>query len=264
MAVRAMRHGKDVMLVKPGATTLDQLAELRRVQAETGRILSILYSEHYTQPSTVAAGELVKAGAVGRVIQTIGLGPHRLGNYQRPDWFWKKELTGGILADIGSHQMEQFLFFTGSETAEVVASQVANFDHPDRPGFEDFGDVMLRSGHATGYVRVDWFTQNGLPVWGDGRLFILGTEGTIELRKYVDITGRPGGDHLFIVDRKGTRHIDCSETKITYGAQLRDDVLNRTETAMSQKHCFLATEIALTAQARARPFVGDRPARKYA
>ena len=143
MAVRAMRHGKDVMLDKPGATTLDQLAELRRAQAETGRILSILYSEHYTQPATVAAGELVKAGAVGRVLQTIGLGPHKVGNYRRPDWFLSRERTGGILCDIGSHQVEQFLFFTGAEKAEVAASQIANFDHPEKPEFEDFGQILL-------------------------------------------------------------------------------------------------------------------------
>jgi predicted dehydrogenase len=259
MAVRAMRHGKDVMLDKPGATTLEQLDELRRTQAETGRILSILYSEHYTQRAALAAGELVKAGAIGRVLQTVGLGPHRIGNYPRPDWFWKHERTGGILADIGSHQVEQFLFFTNSENAEVVASQVANYDHPDKPEFEDFGDVMLRSDHVCGYIRVDWFTQDGLPVWGDGRLFILGTEGTIELRKYVDIAGRPGGDHLFLVDRAGTRHIDCTGTKIIYGEQLRDDVLNRTETAMPQRHCFLATELALTAQAKAVRIGGNRP-----
>ena len=264
MAVRAMRHGKDVMLDKPGATTMGQLDEMRRTQAETGRILSILYSEHYTQPSTVAAGELVKAGAIGRVLQTIGLGPHRVGNYARPDWFWRKERTGGILTDIASHQVEQFLFFTGSDGAEVVASQVANFEHPDREEFEDFGDLLLRSDHATGYIRVDWFTQDGLPVWGDGRLFILGTEGTIELRKYIDIAGAPGGDHLFLVDRKGTLRIDCSATKITYGEQLRDDVLHRTETAMKQAHCFLAMELALMAQAKAARIGGNRPAGRSA
>ena len=234
MAVRAMRHGKDVMLDKPGATSLDQLGALRRAQAETGRILSILYSEHYTQRATIAAGELVKSGAIGRVLQTVGLGPHRVGNYARPDWFWSRERTGGILCDIGSHQVEQFLFFTGSEHVEVAASHIANFDHPDQPEFEDFGDILLRSERATGYIRVDWFTQDGLPSWGDGRLIILGSEGTIELRKYIDIAGRPGGDHLFIVDRKGVRHMDCSQTKITYGEQLRDDVLDRTETAMPQ------------------------------
>jgi predicted dehydrogenase len=264
MAVRAMQHGKDVMLDKPGATTLEQLAELRRVQAATGRILSILYSEHYTQASTIAAGELVKQGAIGRVLQTIGLGPHKIGNYQRPDWFYSRERTGGILCDIGSHQVEQFLFFTGAEKAEVVASHIANFDHPEKPELEDFGQILLASGSATGFIRVDWFTQDGLPVWGDGRLFIMGTEGSIELRKYIDIAGRSGGDHLFIVDRESTRHIDCSATKIVYGEQLRDDVLNRTETAMKQSHCFYATELALTAQAKAVRLSGKRPRERAA
>jgi predicted dehydrogenase len=259
MAVRSMRHGKDVMLDKPGATTLEQLEELRNTQEETGRILSILYSEHYTQRATVAAGELVKAGAVGRVLQTVGLGPHKIGNYARPDWFWSLQQTGGILCDIGSHQVEQFLFFTGARKADVVSSQVANFDNPEHPEFQDFGQILLTSEGATGYIRIDWFTQDGLPVWGDGRLFILGTEGTIELRKYIDLEGRPGGDHLFLVDRKGTRHIDCSGTKITYGESLRDDVLNRTETAMSQAHCFYAPELALIAQARATQIGGARP-----
>jgi predicted dehydrogenase len=264
MAVRAMRHGKDVMLDKPGATTLDQLAELRRVQAETGRILSILYSEHYTQPATVAAGELVKQGAIGRVLQTIGLGPHRIGNYARPPWFFSRERTGGILCDIGSHQVEQFLFFTGVERAEIVASHIANFDHPETPELEDFGQILLASESATGFIRVDWFTQDGLPTWGDGRLFILGTEGTIELRKYLDIAGRPGTDHLFLVDRKAVQHVDCTKTRITYGEQLRDDVLNRTETAMPQRHCFYATELALTAEARAVRIAGKRPQERTA
>jgi predicted dehydrogenase len=259
MAVRAMRHGKDVMLDKPGAVSLEQLAELKAAQTETGRIFSICYSEHYRQRATVEAGNLVQAGAIGRVIQTLGTGPHRLGYNPRPDWFYQRRRYGGILCDIGSHQAEQFLFFTGSTEAEVVASQVGNFDHPDRPELEDFGDMLLRSPQATGYVRVDWFTPDGLPTWGDGRLIILGTEGTIELRKYVDIAGREGGDHLFLVDRKGVRHIDCSTTKLPYGRQLRDDVLNRTETAMPQAHCFLATELALTAQANAAWIQGARP-----
>jgi predicted dehydrogenase len=259
MAVRAMRAGKDVMLDKPGATTLAQLDELRSVQAETGRILSILYSEHYSQPATVAAGELVKAGAIGEVIQTVGLGPHRIGNYRRPDWFYSRERTGGILCDIASHQVEQYLFFTGSTDAEVASSQVANFAHPETPGFEDFGQMLLVSDRATGFIRVDWFTHDRMPVWGDGRLFILGTGGSIELRKYIDIAGRPGTDHLFIVNRDGLRHVDSSGTRIVYGERLRDDILNRTETAMPQAHCFKAMEIALRAEAAATRIAGVSP-----
>ncbi len=260
MAIRAMRHGKDVMLDKPGATSLDQLADLRKTQQETGQIFSICYSEHFRQKATVEAGNLVHAGAIGDVIQTIGLGPHQLGNNPRPDWFFQWARYGGILGDIGAHQVEQFLFFTGATEAEVVHSQVGNFANPKTPELEDFGDMVLRSPDATGYVRLDWFTPDGLGVWGDGRYTILGTEGFIELRKYIDIGGRPGADHLFIVDKKGTRYIDCSRTELAYGPALRDDVLNRTETAMGQAHCFLATELALTAEANATWIAGERPA----
>ncbi len=248
ISIEAMRHGKDVMSDKPGMTSLAQLAELRRVQAETGRIYSVCYSEHFETRSTVKAGELVAAGAIGQVINTVGLGPHAIRNNQRPDWFFDRQRYGGILCDIGSHQCEQFLFFSGTLDAEVVSASVANRGNPTTPGLQDVGDMHLRTPNTTGYVRVDWFTPAGLPTWGDGRLTILGTEGYIELRKYIDIAGRPGTDHLFLVDGKGTRHVDCTEVALPYGPQLIADVLDRTETAMSQAHCFKAMELALTAQ----------------
>ncbi|MFN8484233.1 MAG: Gfo/Idh/MocA family oxidoreductase [Anaerolineae bacterium] len=251
LGVAVMQHGKDYMVDKPGFTSLDQLADVRRVQAETGRIYSVCFSEHLEVPATVKAGELVQSGAIGRVVQTVGLGPHRTNLPTRPDWFFQRKRYGGILGDIASHQMEQFLFFTGSTEAEVVASQVANYKHPQYPELEDFGDVIVRGNGGTGYVRVDWYTPNGLPTWGDGRLTILGTEGYIELRKYVDVEGRPGGNHLFLVDQKGMRYIDCNDVELPYGRQLVADVLNRTETAMPQAHVFLASELALKAEAQA-------------
>lgn len=68
---------------------------------------------------------------------------------------------------------------------------------------QDIGDVHMKTERTSGYVRVDWFTPQGLPTWGDGRLTIFGTEGYIELRKYIDINGRPGTDHLFLVNADG-------------------------------------------------------------
>ena len=252
LGIAVMQHGKDFMSDKPGFTTLTQLAEARQVQAQTGRIYSIYFSERLGNRATVKAGDLVHSGAIGRVVQTVGLGPHRIGNYTRPDWFFRREQYGGILTDIASHQVDQFLFFTGSTQAEVVASQVANYKHPQHPELEDFGDMVLQSDRGTGYIRVDWYTPDGLPTWGDGRLFILGTEGYIELRKYCDVAGRPGGDHLFLVDRKGMHYIDCGDVELPYGRQLIDDVLHRTETAVPQDHCFLASELALKAEAQAQ------------
>jgi predicted dehydrogenase len=252
IAIEAMKHGKDVMLDKPGMTTLEQLAEVRRVQADTRRIVSILYGERLENRGTVKAGELVKAGAIGRVVQTAGFGPHRMNPKTRPPWFFERERYGGILCDIASHQFDQFLYFTGSTKAEIVASQVGNVNHADHPGIEDFGDVMLRGDGGSGYIRVDWFTPDGLNTWGDGRLTILGTDGFIEVRKNVDIAGRTGGNHLFLVDQKETRYIDCSDVALPYGERLVDDIINRTETAVPQAHTFLAQELALIAQKNAR------------
>jgi predicted dehydrogenase len=251
LGVEVMRHGKDYMSDKPAFTTLGQLAEARRVQAETGRIFSVCFSERFENAATVRAGELVAAGAIGKVVHTMGLGPHRINAPSRPPWFFRRAQSGGILTDIASHQADQFLFFTGSMAAEVVSAQVANWKFPQWPELEDFGEMLLRGDGGSGYARVDWYTPDGLETWGDGRVVILGTDGYLELRKYVDIAGRPGASHLFLVDGKGVRHVDASAGDRPYGRQLVADILGRTETAMSQAHCFLACQLALEAQEKA-------------
>ncbi|MEK1873694.1 MAG: Gfo/Idh/MocA family oxidoreductase [Rhizobium altiplani] len=251
LAVRAMKAGKDVMTDKPGVTTFAQLEEVKRTVADTGRIFSICFSERHCVRSAVKAGKLVKEGAIGTVIQTLGMGPHRLQLPTRPAWFFDPEQFGGIIVDIASHQVDQFLFYTGSTSAEVVASSVGNFGMSDKPAFQDFGEVLLRSEKASGYVRVDWFTPEALPTWGDGRLTILGTEGYIELRKYIDIAGRPGKDHLFLVNGTEMTHIDCSGEKLDYFDAFAADVRDRTETAMSQAHVYEVCRLSLEAQSRA-------------
>jgi predicted dehydrogenase len=249
IAIAAMQAGKDVMSDKPGMTSLEQLAEIKRVQEATKRIFSVCYSEHFETRATVRAGELVAAGAIGQVVNTVGLGPHALNNGRRAPYFFDRGQYGGILCDIASHQVEQFLFFTGAADAEIVSASVANRGNPQHPGLQDVGDMHIRSANATGYVRVDWFTPAGLGTWGDGRLAIVGTEGYIELRKYIDIAGRAGKDHLFLVDGKRTQYVDCANVELQYGKQLISDVQNRTETAMPQARCYKAMELAITAQA---------------
>ena len=256
LGIRVMQHGKDYMVDKPGIITLDQLADVRKVQKQTGRIYSIMYSERFENRATVAAGKFVKDGAIGKVVQTIGLGPHRMNARSRPQWFFDRKKFGGIITDIGSHQFDQYLFFTNTTKADIVASQIGNVHNKQYPEFEDFGDVMLRGNGGTGYIRVDWFTPDGLKTWGDGRLTILGTDGFIEVRKNIDIAGRPGGNHLFVVTAKETLYVDSTKEELTYGKSLVDDIVNRTETAMTQEHCFLATELALKAQHKAENISG--------
>lgn len=251
LAIEAMRHGKDVMTDKPGCTTLEQLAQLRATVAETGRIWSVDFSERFEVASVTRAAELVQAGAIGRVVQTVGLGPHRLNRETRPWWFWDRAQYGGVLTDIASHQIDQFLYFTGSTDAEIAHASVGNFANPDDPGLQDFGEIVLRSDQGHGYIRVDWYTPDALPTWGDGRLTILGTEGTIEIRKYVDVAGAEGIDHLYLVNATRCEKIDCSDAGYPYFARLAADVRDRTETAMGQAHCFKVCELGLLAQAMA-------------
>jgi predicted dehydrogenase len=248
LGIRVMQSGKDYMTDKPGIITFDQFEKVKKVQKETRRIYSIMYSERLGNAASVKAGELIRSGAIGKVIQTTGLGPHRMNPQLRPAWFFDPEKAGGILCDIGSHQCDQFLYYTGSKQAQVNFSQIGNFNTSKYPAYQDFGDMSVRSPHASGYIRIDWFTPAGLSTWGDGRTFILGTDGYIEMRKYIDIAGRAGGNHLFIINQKETKYYDCSAVYIPYGEQLVSDVVNRTETAMPQDHCFLATELALAAQ----------------
>ena len=216
LGIRVMQHGKDYMADKPGIVSLKQLEEVRKVQKQTGRIYSIMYSERFENRATVKAGELVKVGAIGEVIQTIGLGPHRMNLATRPQWFFDKKYYGGIICDIGSHQCDQFLYFTGSTSAEILSAQVGNVHYPQYPNFEDFGDITLKGNKGAGYIRNDWFTPDGLKTWGDGRLTILGTEGFIEIRKNIDIARTDGGSHLYIADNKKTEYIDCKEVPVSY------------------------------------------------
>jgi predicted dehydrogenase len=260
IGVRAMKAGKDFLADKPGITTLQDLALVKKTIAETGRIYAILYSERLEVRAAVHAGELIRQGAIGKVIQTINIAPHQViqragdngGGAPRPGWFWEDVQYGGILCDIGSHQIDQFLFYTGSTRCEIVAAQVANLRHPDHPHFQDFGDMMLKGDRGLGYVRLDWFTPDGLGTWGDGRLFVLGTDGYIELRKYVDVAVSKKGNNLFVVDGKSARYIDCNNGPLPFGPQFVADIVGRTHTAQDQAQCLLAAELAIRAQLSAK------------
>jgi predicted dehydrogenase len=247
LAVAAMERGKDVLVDKPGAVNLEQLERLQRVQAATGRHWAVFFSERIESPATVHALDLVRSGAIGRPVQTLGVGPHRLGG-GRPDWFYDPARSGGILGDIASHQVDQFLVFTGEEDAVVERAFTANYANPEQPAFEDFGELVLRGRRATGYARVDWFTPDGLPTWGDVRLTVLGTEGTLEVRKNVDLAGREGAEHLFVVDAQGVRHVDCRAMPRPFGVDWLRDVRDDTDLALPTAHCLRATGIALRAQ----------------
>lgn len=253
LGLRVMEHGKDYFADKPACTTLEQLAAAREKVRQTGRIFAVYYAERLHVEAAVFAGQLIQEGRIGRVLHVEGLGPHRLNAASRPPWFFDRRKTGGILCDLASHQFEQFLAFAGARSARVLHSTVANYLASQYPDFEDFGHATaVADNGATFYCRVDWYTPGGLGAWGDGRTFIIGTRGTIELRKYLDVARDRAGDHVYLVDAQGEHHLAVQgQVGFPYFGALIRDCLDRTETAMPQAHTFLATELSLLAQAQA-------------
>jgi len=254
IGIEVMRHGKDYFTDKTPFTTLDQLEAARAASVETGRKYAVCYSERLQNEAAEYAAELVKGGVIGDVVHVIGLGPHRLSKPSRPDWFFVKERYGGITCDIGSHQAEQFLTYTGSTDATVAMARVANFANADTPELEDFGEFSLVGDRgASGYFRMDWFTPDGLRTWGDGRTTILGTRGFIECRKYIDIAAAEKRENnVYIVTGEGEEyHNVTGKIGFPFFPAFVLDCLERTEHAMTDSHCFKAAELCLMAQARA-------------
>ncbi|MEM7302129.1 MAG: Gfo/Idh/MocA family oxidoreductase [Pseudomonadota bacterium] len=251
LSLMAMDAGKDVMLDKPGCLTLDELTTIEAKISETRRIWSVNFSERFEVPASTMVDRLLDEGRIGRVVHILSQGPHRLNAPLRPEWFWRPELYGGILGDIGTHQIDQFLHYAGAPTAEITHCAVGNLNTPEHPEFQDFGEMNLVAGDVRGYVRLDWFTPDAAPNWGDGRLTLLGTDGFIEVRKYMDIGGRAGTDHVFLVNGIECTRFDASEAGTPYFSRLRHDVEHRTETACPQQHTLTVMRLAIEAQAKA-------------
>ena len=260
LGLKAMAAGKDYFTDKAPLTTLEQLEAAKAMVKKTGRNYMVYYSERLHVEGAILAGYMVDEGEIGKVISVSGFGPHRIGApATRPDWFWVKEKYGGILCDIGSHQIEQYLHFAGEEDATVTLSRVGNYNHPDHPGLDDFGDCSITGKNGTtNYFRVDWFTPDGLRTWGDGRTLILGTEGYIEIRKYINVASeKTGGNHVFLVNGKGEKYFDATNTVgYPFFGALILDCLNRTENAMTQAHAFKAAELCVRAQMQAVELTG--------
>lgn len=254
LGIRVMEAGKDYFTDKAPLVSLEQLADVRDAVARTGKKYGVYYSERIHVEAAVLAGQLVDEGAIGRVVQVMSMGPHRVGDPAgRPPWFFERARYGGILCDIGSHNFEQILYYTGSSDARLIGSTIANYHHPEFPELDDFGDAHVATDNgATGYVRVDWLTPKGLSTWGDGRTFLLGTEGYIEMRKYVNVATERSGGHVFLVNNEGEQHLRADGTVgFPFFGEFARDILERTEVAMTQEHALKAAELSVRAQATA-------------
>lgn len=252
LGIRVMDKGKHFFADKPGMLTMEELEAVRVACARTGRKYAVYFGERLHVEGAVFAQQLIEQGAIGRVLHVTILAPHRLNKATRPSWFFEKDQNGGIITDLGSHQVEQFMAYSGARSIRVMHSTLANYANRDKKNFYDYGDGSLVADNgATCYFRVDWFTPDGLGAWGDGRVFIIGTEGTIEIRKYIDIASSPDGDHVYVADRTGEhKHEVSGKVGFVFFGKFIRDCLDGTETAISQEHTFEAMRATLLAQAQ--------------
>lgn len=263
-ALAVMRHSKDALCPKPAILDFEQLARLRTAHKETQRFFTVWFSERLASPSTLRAIELVREGAIGKLVHVIGLGPHQLSAKARPRWFFDSAMSGGILCDLFSHHADQFLTLTGT-SAEVLSASIANHATPAYPDFDDLGMCTLRSREGvTGFFKVDWLSPQGLGAWGDGRLMLQGVDGTVEVRKTIDPAGRDGSDHLILVNDRGIERSQPTSPRVDFFAAYLRDVASRSQEAISQAHVFDVCDLALRAERtarEARAFDLDRPKR---
>jgi len=253
LGMRVLGAGKHYSSDKPPFTTQEQVNEARRTVAATGKMYTVYYSERLHVEASVYAQRLIEDGAIGKVVHISGWGPHRISLDQRPAWFFDKANFGGIIVDLGCHQIEQILFYSGARGASISSSHTANYKFSRLPAFEDFGDAsLLMDNGATGYFSVNWLTPDGLGAWGDGRTFIQGTEGYIEMRKYIDIANDPEGDHVYLVNHHGEYHFKATGTcGFPFFGRLVRDCIDNTRKAQDQELVFRAIELAIEAQEKA-------------
>jgi len=251
LGCQVMEAGKDYFTDKCPFTSLEQLTEARQTASRTGRKYLVYYSERVHVESAWYADQLIQDGAIGDVVHMEIFGPHSLRKPSRPDWFFRKVRYGGILTDIASHQFDQFLHYTRQTGGEVVHARVDNFANGDQPEFEDVGEaVLVLDNGVSCFSRVNWFTPPAMRGWGDGRTFITGTQGVMEIRKYFDFGESDEGNHIILCNEEGEQRLNVSgQVGFPFFGQMILDCLNRTENAMTQEHAFAAAELSLRAQA---------------
>ncbi|MDY0288103.1 MAG: Gfo/Idh/MocA family oxidoreductase [Sphaerochaeta sp.] len=253
LGLKVLAHDKDYFVDKPGLLTFEDLGKVRTACKESSRKYFIYFGERVHVEGAVMAEKLIKEGRVGRVVSMTILAPHRLNAHSRPAWFFEPGKSGGILTDIGSHQIEQFLTFSGAKGATIMHSAKTNYNNPDHPDFNDWGECSLVADNkSTCYFRVDWFTPDGMGAWGDGRVFIVGTEGSIEIRKYLDVGLSSSSDNVYLIDGEGEHKFEATgKMGFVFFGDFILDCMNRTQTSMTQEHVLLAMALALEAEDRA-------------
>lgn len=256
LTCRALEAGHHVVSDKPGALSEGDVDDIVDAARRADRRWWVIYSERLGNRAMTEAIRLAVEGELGQVVGIDGWGPHSLFEESRPDWFWDRRRSGGVLIDFGCHQVDQFCSIVdpqGRGTVELIGAARGNVAHPDRPAFDDVAEITLGAPGVRGVHRVDVFSPAGLGTWGDCRLRIVGTDATAEVRANVDVGGQSGGEHLLVVDAASARRV--VPPPVTGWADLAlADLADGTDSFMALEHVAQVTRLCAQAAERAQPW----------
>lgn len=162
-SIDALEAGKDVLVEKPMAVTLDQAVDMARAARRTGRILSIGFQPRY-DPNMQMVKRIVQSGELGKVYFVETGGGRRRG--MPGGTFIRRDLAGaGALADIGCYSLDMALNALDYPLPLTVSASASSHfgtnplyhTEADRFEVEDFGVALIRlEGGTTLNFKLAW------------------------------------------------------------------------------------------------------------
>jgi predicted dehydrogenase len=180
-SIKAIRAGKHVLAEKPIALNDREAAMVQNALAESDVRYLASYSFRYL-PAWQQARELLEAGAVGEIEAIsgrFGCGPLNKG------WIADPATGGGPLLFLGSHLVDQILWYAGDAPVEVYA------DVRTRGGTGAEETVAFQIAFARGLVAQCLVTQAasslvyGLDITGRAGMLSLRTSGFLDYEIWV-------------------------------------------------------------------------------
>ena len=247
LGIQCLEAGKDYLVDKPGVLTRFELEAVQHACERTGRRFIVWFHERLSSPATLAALDLVHAGTIGDLVGCTILAPHQLRPSERPDWFWAPEFAGDIIVDLGSHHFDLLLEATGNAPLEVTSAVADCVHFSEHDGFLDLATVTVVGPNFQATIHLDWLSPDTLGTWGAGRIFFRGTRGYLEVRREIDLAGRPGSNHLLWVNESGSHREQWDGRTLRFASDYLADLASGAHTAIDPDRWRQASRLALDA-----------------
>jgi predicted dehydrogenase len=173
LAVAALAAGKHVLCEKPLASTLDEAAAVARAATESDATFLMAFMRRF-DTSWMSLAERIAGGEIGEplLVRSTGRGPGL-----PPEWALDPETSGGLIAEVNSHDLDSIRWFSGQEfeTVYAVGRAAKRPDLAER--FPGFVDVVLAAFELSGGALAQLDGACPADYGYDARIEVYGSEG---------------------------------------------------------------------------------------